>query len=555
MKRKILKSALLTTIGTALLFTLLIIMLLMRFLTQQAYENMEVNLYQINTSMRREADSIDFLSSLSADGFPLRVTLIAPDGSVLFESGSASDSMDNHMDREEIREAAETGYGESYRLSLTLNRQSYYAALRLEDGRFLRLSETRNNVLGLLAGILAFILPCLLLVCIAAAAAALLLTRRIVQPINALNLDAPEHNSIYPELQPLLSRMTAQNRSIQEYISTLNARRNEFNAITSGMAEGLIVMNTQGAVLSINHSAARIFQAEFAEGMNVRSLSSDEEFTRTFQTALQGHRAEGLLEKGGRYYRLLVNPVSDSGHFTGLVALIPDITDNYLAEQNRREFTANVSHELKTPLTSIVGCAEIMKSGIAAREDWDGLVECIYKEGSRMIRLVEDILRLSRLDSGALFGDREIVDLQLLAREIAGRFEAAAAQKGVEIRVLGESAPMTASRQMTEEILSNLIGNAVKYNREGGRVWVETRRGDRFAVVSVRDNGIGIAPEYQERIFERFFRVDKSRSKEHGGTGLGLSIVKHAVQRMGGAISLRSEPDKGTEISVKFPCE
>lgn len=559
LRKKILRSALLTTIGTALLFTLLIMMLLFRFLTEQTYDSMEASLYQINTSMRREADPVDYLRSLTAEGFPLRVTLIGADGCVDYESGypgagsQIDDPMDNHMDRAEIRTAAQDGYGEASRLSLTLNQQSYYAALRLEDGSFLRLSEMRNNVIGLLSQMLMFILPALLLVCAGAACMAIWLTKGIVRPINALNPDSPEHSRIYPELQPLLNRMIAQNRSIQEYILALNARRNEFDTITAGMAEGLIVLNTEGGVLSINRSAQRIFHAENAEGMSIMELSSDEAFLSTFRTALNGLRAQGMLEVEGRYYRLLVNPVYDSGHYTGLVAIMLDITDNYLAEQNRREFTANVSHELKTPLTSIAGYAEIMKSGIAAREDWQELIECIYKEASRMIRLVEDILHLSKLDSGACYGDREAIDLYPLAQEIAQRFEAAAAAKAVAIRVLGGSACLTASRQMLDEILANLISNAVKYNREGGRVWVEIRQKEGLAIASVRDNGIGISPEHQERIFERFFRVDKSRSKAYGGTGLGLSIVKHAVQQLGGTIQLRSALGEGTEISVSFP--
>lgn len=566
LRKKILRSALLTTIGTALLFTLLIMMLLFRFLTEQTYDSMRVSLYQINTSMRREEDAVDYLRSLTEEGFPLRVTLIGADGGVDYESGQPGDAdepagggidgpMDNHMDREEIRAAAQDGYGESSRLSLTLNQQSYYAALRLEDGSYLRLSETRNNVIGLLSQMLMFILPALLLVCAGAACMALWLTRGIVRPINALNPDSPEHSRIYPELQPLLDRMIAQNRSIQEYILALNARRNEFDTITAGMAEGLIVLNTEGGVLSINRSAQRIFHAEKAEGMNIMELSGDEAFLGTFRTALNGLRAQGMLEMDGRHYRLLVNPVYDSGHYTGLVAIMLDITDNYLAEQNRREFTANVSHELKTPLTSIAGYAEIMKSGIAAREDWQELIECIYREASRMIRLVEDILHLSRLDSGACYGDRETIDLYPLAQEIAQRFEAGAAAKSVTIRVLGGSACLTASRQMLDEILSNLISNAVKYNREGGKVWVEIRRKEGLAIASVRDNGIGISPEHQERIFERFFRVDKSRSKAYGGTGLGLSIVKHAVQQLGGSIRLRSALGEGTEISVSFPVD
>lgn len=554
MKKKILRSALSTTLGTALLFTVLIAVLLFSFLTDQAYDSMKVNLYQINTSMRREADPVDFLSSLSEEGFPLRITLIDPDGGVLYESNSGG-SAENHMDRDEIRQAAEEGYGVSSRFSLTLNQQSYYAALRLEDGRILRLCETRNNVLDLLLSLLVYIFPSLLLVLAFASFTAVVLTKRIVAPINALDLDHPERNSIYPELQPLLTRMKAQSRSIQEYISTLDSKRIELESITSGMAEGLILLNTAGQILMMNRSARRILHCESAEGAHILSVSDDPEFVRVFQGALPGRHCDGLLEIDGSFYQLHVNPVYDSGHFTGLVAFIPDVTDHYLAEKNRRDFTANISHELKTPLTSIVGCAEIIKGGIAAQEDWPELVDCIHREGVRMTRLVEDILHLSRLDSGAFYGENAQIDLHTVAQEIIARFGETAHSKNVSIRLLGGSAQIEAPRRLVDEIIANLIDNAVKYNRDGGRVWVETSVSGRNALIAVRDDGIGVAPEDQPRIFERFFRADKSRSKETGGTGLGLSIVKHAVQRLGGTIRLRSTPGKGTEITVRFPGE
>lgn len=556
MKKKILRSALSTTLGTALLFTVLIVALLFSFLTRQAYDSMAVNLRQINTSMRREPDPVDFLAALSADGFPLRITLIGSDGGVLYESDPVG-SNENHMNREEILQAADQGYGEASRFSLTLNQQSYYAALRLADGSILRLCETRNNVLNLLASLLVYIIPLLLLVLAFASVAALLLTKRIVAPINLLDLDHPERNSIYPELQPLLSRMKAQSRSIQEYISTLDAKRIELESITSGMAEGLILLNTRGQILMLNRSARRIFRCEAAEGAPILSLSDDPEFTRVLQGALQGQgrHCDGLLEIDGRFYQLHVNPVYDSGHFTGLVAFVPDVTDHYLAEKNRRDFTANISHELKTPLTSIVGYAEIMKGGIAQMEDWPELIDCIHREGVRMTRLVEDILHLSRLDSGAFYGSSEPIDLHAAAQEILPRFAEAARLKHVSVKLLGGSAVIHAPRQLVDEIIANLVDNAVKYNRDGGRVWVETSAAGSTCAIAVRDDGIGIAPEDQPRIFERFFRADKSRSRETGGTGLGLSIVKHAVQRLGGSIRLSSAPGRGTEITVQFPAE
>ena len=554
MKAKILRSALATTLLTALLFTILVSVLLLGFFTSQTRRELEQDVRQLAVALNRDDDPVQQLRTLADAGFSSRLTLIGPDGTVLYDSVSDPAYMDNHLAREEIQQALQQETGLSTRYSFTLSQLTYYTAARLDNGAFLRMSETRSSIFTMLNSLMYYLIPALILLCCIASAVAIWLTRRIVAPINALNLDAPQHSSVYPELKPLLTRMAAQNRSIQEYISALDAKRNEFETITSGMAEGLILMNTGGKVLMMNRSACRIFGVKDAEGKPILEISREEEFIRTFSAAMLGRRSEALLRTGGRIYRLLVSPVYDSGHFSGLFALIPDITDNYLAEQNRREFTANVSHELKTPLTSIAGYAEIMSLGIAPREDWQSLAQSIHKESCRMIQLVEDILHLSRLDSGALYADKEEIDLSALAYESAGRLEAAAEKKGVRIHVTGESACIHASRRMTEEIIFNLIDNAVKYNREGGFVQIETHRENNTAVISVQDNGIGISPEDQQHIFERFFRVDKSRSKATGGTGLGLSIVKHALQRLGGSIEIDSTPDVGTKITVRIPC-
>lgn len=553
MKKKILRSALTTTLLTALLFTLLSCILLLGFFQNQIVRELEQDVKQLAIALNRDDDPVQQLQTLVDGGLTGRLTLIGKDGTVLYDSVSNPAYMDNHLTRDEIQQAKEEGYGLSSRYSFTLSSLTYYSAVRLDSGAYLRMSETRSSIFSMLNSLMTYLIPALVVICLIASAVAILLTQQIVAPINAINLDAPERSSIYPELRPLLGRMAAQNRSIQEYIGALAAKSNEFKTITSGMSEGLILMNTGGEILMMNSSACRIFGTDDAEGKSILKISREGAFTRAFTAALQGRHSEEILQRGGRFYRLLVSPVYDSGHFSGLFALIPDITDHYLAEQTRREFTANVSHELKTPLTSIAGYAEIMAGGIAPKEDWQGLIECIHRESTRMIRLVEDILHLSRLDSGALYGDCEEIDLPALAREIVLRFESAAEKKGVSITVTGENAAITASRRMTDEILSNLIDNAVKYNREGGSVLVELGTDRNMAVFSVQDSGIGISQEDQQRIFERFFRVDKSRSKATGGTGLGLSIVKHAVQRMGGSIHIDSAPDAGTKITVSLP--
>lgn len=553
MKTKILRSALATTLLTALLFTILASVLLLSFFTAQTRRELEQDVKQLALALNSSSEPDQQIMKLVGSGYSSRLTLIDGDGTVLYDSISNPAYMDNHLDREEIQQAAETGSGFSSRYSFTLSTLTYYTAVRLDSGAFLRMSETRSSVFSMLNQLMTYLVPALALICGLAAAVAIWLTRRVVAPINNLNLDAPEHAVIYPELQPLLARMTAQNRSIQEYIGQLDARRNEFESITSGMAEGLILMNTRGEILTMNRSACRIFGVSAAEGMNILDISKDADFTSAFTAALQGRHCEELLRMGGRVYRLLVSPVFDSGHFTGLFALIPDITDHYLAEQNRREFTANVSHELKTPLTTIAGCAELMAVGIAPQADWQGLAESIHRESSRMIRLVEDILHLSRLDSGALYADREEIDLLALADETIRRFVNAARNKNVSMELTGRTLVISASRQMLEETLSNLIDNAIKYNREDGHVRVEVLAEGKMALLRVSDNGIGIAPGDQPHIFERFFRADKSRSKDTGGTGLGLSIVKHAVQHMDGSIDLSSSPGVGTTITVKLP--
>ena len=556
MKRKILSSILGCVIFTAVAFSLLVCVLLVEYFQNQTRTELARDLNQISAAINHNADPIAYLEALDKSGLMERMTLVSEAGTVLYDSRSDALQMENHLDREEIRMAAEDGYGSSVRYSDTLRRQTIYYAIRLENGNILRIADTQNSAVGILSSLsdfTSYFSFALLLTCIVFSLVGVRMTHQIVKPINELNLDVPEQSDIYPELQPLLQRMAHRSLSIQEYIRTINARHVEFDTITANMAEGLIVTSTEGTMLSINRSAEQIFGMQNALGRSILELSDDPAFQETLRTALRGKQARRRLEMDGKCYQLHVNPVFDSGHFTGLVALVPDITDQYLAEKNRREFTANVTHELKTPLTSIVGYAEIMKSGIADTKDWKDLVECIHKEGSRMIRLVEDILYLSRLDSGAVYGRPEETDLAALVEEIIVRLQPAAVQKSVRISFNSEALTMCCLRRMTEEMISNLIDNAIKYNHEGGSVAVSLRRDGQNALICVEDSGIGIAPADQPYVFERFFRADKSRSKATGGTGLGLSIVKHAVMYMDGSIDLESTPGKGTKITVRLP--
>ena len=556
MKRKILTSILGCVIFTAVAFSLLVCVLLVEYFQDQTRTELARDLNQISAAINHNADPIAYLEELNESGLVERMTLVSNKGTVLYDSQTDAMRMENHLDREEIRMAAADGYGSAVRYSDTLSRQTIYYAIRLENGNFLRIADTQSSAVGIfssLSDFTSYFSFALLITCIVFSLVSVRMTHQIVKPINELNLDVPEQNDIYPELQPLLKRMAHQSLSIQEYIRTINARHVEFDTITANMAEGLIVTSPEGKMLSINRSAKKIFGARKAVGRGILELSGNPVFQETLRTALRGKQVSRRLEMDGKCYQLHINPVFDSGHFTGLVALIPDITDQYLAEKNRREFTANVTHELKTPLTSIVGYAEIMKSGIADIKDWKDLVECIHKEGSRMIRLVEDILYLSRLDSGAVYGKPEELDLAALAREIIARLQPAAERKNVRVSFSGETLTLFCLRHMTDEMISNLIDNAIKYNREGGSVAVSLQSDGRHALICVEDSGIGIAPADQPYVFERFFRADKSRSKATGGTGLGLSIVKHAVMYMDGTIDLESTPGKGTKICVRLP--
>lgn len=553
MRKRILHNMLAQIACTAFVFTLISVIVLVNVFSKQSARELERSLIFISTGVERDEDPISFLKSLKEGGMSERLTLIAADGTVLYDSEGDPKSMDNHLSRAEIQAASQSAVGVSLRFSPTLRSQTRYYALKLSDGSYLRLSDTRSGILDWMLGLSGWFVTALIFVCAGAAALSLHITRKIVQPINALNLDLPDESSVYPEIQPLVRRMIQQNHSIQEYIRALKARKLEFEAITAQMEEGLILLNPKGEVVFINHSASALFKAPDAEGCSMLSLCDEPAFTEAFHTALGGRHTDVVLRLDDRYQRLHIHPVSDSGHFTGFMALIVDISEQVLAEQNRREFTANVSHELKTPLTSIVGYSEIIKSGIADEKDWQSLVSHIYDEASRMMRLVEDILHLSRLDSGELHGNAETIELLGLVREIARRFDVAAEKQNVAITVSGKQAYILANRHSADEIIANLIDNAVKYNREGGRVEVHVSQQHASVLLNVKDTGIGIPAEYQDRVFERFFRVDKSRSKATGGTGLGLSIVKHAVALLGGSVRMESVPNKGTDIQISFP--
>lgn len=498
-----------------------------------------------------ECSGKTYLKALEGESY--RLTWIAPSGEVLFDSQADESSMENHAQREEVRQALETGEGQSSRYSSTLLEKTIYYAKRLTDGSVLRISISRATAGVLVMGMLQPMLVVLAAALILALVLAKRISARIVAPLNRLDLEKPLENDTYEELSPLLTRINQQRRQIDAQLRTLQQKKDEFAQITASMNEGLVLMNEKGTVLSINPAARALFHAEpDCVGQDFLTVERSHEISCAIRRALEEGHAELRVERGGREYQLDISRIESEGTVIGAVLLAFDVTEQAFAERNRREFTANVSHELKTPLQSIMGSAELIENGLVKQEDMPRFVGHIRKEAARLVTLIEDIIRLSQLDEGGEL-PFEPVDLKKLAEEASASLASAAAEKQVTIRVHGDDRQITTVRRLASEIIYNICDNAVKYNREGGSVDVTIDGTAHGAVVTVQDTGIGIPPEHQSRVFERFYRVDKSHSRQSGGTGLGLSIVKHAVQYLGGRIELESQPGKGTTMRVHFP--
>lgn len=495
----------------------------------------------------------DYFSSLPNGDF--RITWIASDGSVLYDTDAKAATMENHLNRTEVQEALQNGHGESTRYSHTLMEKMLYSTQLLPDGTVVRVSMSQDTALSFLLRMLQPIIAVLLLALVLSGLLAARVSKQIVRPLNALNLDDPLSNDTYEELSPLLTRIEHQHRQIDEQLAELHRRQEEFSVITDSMSEGLTLLNAGGTILSMNKSAARLFGAdETAVGKDILTVNRSLPLQELLQQALRGARAETALDLPGGKYQMTASPVMNSGSADGIVLLIFEITERSRAEQMRREFTANVSHELKTPLHSISGCAEIMKNGLVKPADMPQFIDQIYNEAQRLIVLVDDIIRLSRLDEGTEENlPKESVHLLASAQEVAARLTSYAASRRITLSVSGDDAVISGIPQLVGEILYNLADNAIKYNREGGKVEITVTGRPHDVLLSVSDTGIGIPKEHQNRIFERFYRVDKSHSKEIGGTGLGLSIVKHAAMLHGASIEVKSAPGKGTCVTVRFP--
>lgn len=512
---------------------------------------------QLKTQTDLAAQGIEHEGSTYFDGLDseeLRITWIDKNGKVLFDNKTDASSMENHLEREEVRQAVENGYGKSSRYSETLTEKSLYSAKKLSDGSVLRLSVSQYSVLTLFLGMLRPVLIIALLAVVLALLLAYRLSKNIVTPLNKLNLDSPLSNKVYEELSPLLKRMDAQQRQLKHQSEELKRKREEFETATENMSEGLIILNEKGVILSINRAAAKMLGlSEDSVGKGIFSEKTSVNLKEPTQIALSGKNTEEVFALRDGNCQLLANPVSTDGKVTGAALLVLDVTEKERAEQMRREFTANVSHELKTPLQTISGYAELLANGMVADKDKTAFSEKIYGEAQRMIRLIEDIIKLSNLDEGAVELTRETVDLYVTAENTVRSLLPAAKKANVTLSLNGENAEIYGIPQLLTAVVYNLCDNAIKYNKDGGTVFVNVKNNAENIVLSVRDTGIGIPKEQQERIFERFYRVDKSHSKEVGGTGLGLSIVKHAAKLHDVKITLESEVGKGTEITVIFP--
>lgn len=500
-------------------------------------------------SVEQQGD--DFLKRLSPDHY--RITWINTQGNVIYDTRTDAESLENHADRTEIKQALKDGYGESIRYSSTLLEKTIYCAQRLTDGSVLRISVSRATIGVLMLGILQPILIVLIAALVLSGMLAKRLSKRIVEPLNSLDLEHPLDNDSYEELSPLLNRINRQHNQITAQMRELKKRTDQFAQITASMNEGLVLLDNRGCILSINPAAIEIFGAEpSCVGQGFLSVDRSHDMSVAIQAALKDGHSEIHASRKGLIYQFDISRIAADGETAGVVILAFDITEKETAEQNRREFTANVSHELKTPLQGIIGSAELIENGMVKPEDMSRFVGHIRLEAQRLVTLIGDIIRLSQLDEG---GDmpRENIDLLSVASAVADDLLPSADGQGISIAVKGSPANVYGVKRLLYEIVYNLCDNAIKYNRQGGSVKISTVSEGGFSSVTVSDTGIGIAPEYQNRIFERFFRVDKSHSKSSGGTGLGLSIVKHAVQYHHGKIELTSAPGKGTSINVSFP--
>ena len=552
MRKKIFKNMCLLALVTILLSSLLVT--IVYYANSDARMKSEVREETRFVRGAVELSGQDYLATV--ENTANRITLIDTDGTVLYDNQADPATMENHSDREEFQEASTAGAGEATRISDTIAEQTFYYAVKLQNGQVLRVAATTDSVFAAVLAVLPWILGVEVLVAVCTVLFSNFLTKKIVAPINRLDLDHPADNEIYDELSPLLGKISRQNEVIAQQMKSLREKQEEFTSITENMSEGFLVLDNNTDILSYNTSALRLLGAEAVPAeshVSALALNRSAGFRSAVDGALAGKRSEQLVRQGGRCCQVMANPVLRDGEVEGAVVVILDITEREERENLRREFTANVSHELKTPLTSISGFAEIIKNGIVKPEDIPRFAGNIYEESQRLVTLVDDILNLSRLDEADVQLEREDFDLSSLARDVAGRLKASAKKNGVVITVIGDKAEINGVKSIVDEMVFNLMDNAVKYNKQNGRVTVTVDSSSDGTALTVTDTGIGIPQADVDRVFERFYRVDKSHSKEIGGTGLGLSIVKHGAAFHNAKVSLQSTEGEGTTVRLVFP--
>ena len=553
MTRKIFQSMIAVVVSVLLLSLALITGVLYEHFESAMLDQMRTTASFVEQGVKE--DGMKYLDEMSSS--QCRITWIEADGTVKFDNRSDPSTMENHADRAEVKEALENESGTSIRRSSTLSEHTLYYAKRMQDGTVLRLAMSQRSVLFLMGGMISPVVFIFLAACALAGVLSYRVSKKIVKPLGSIDLQHPEQVETYDELSPFLQRIAAQNREIRSQMEEIRKQQQEFSMITENMSEGLFVVDRNYQILSYNRSAVRIFgMAPESVPENLLAVNRSEGFRSVVDSALKGRHAQENLELDGRVYQIIASPVcqqEDALDLVGAVILTLDVTEKEAQEQYRREFTANVSHELKTPLTSISGIAEIIRNGIVRPEDIPHFAGKIYDESQRLITLIGDIIKLSRLDENQVPMERESVDLLETARDVVQQLASVARKNGVTLVTNGSHGVVNGVRQVLGEMVYNLCENAVKYNRPGGRVWVDVRQAADHVELSVQDTGIGIPAAEQGRIFERFYRVDKSHSKAVGGTGLGLSIVKHGAALHHAAIHVDSEPGEGTAITLTFP--
>lgn len=548
MSHKIFKSTMVVAIAVFLATVLLILGALYNY-----FGSIQRNQLQsaLNLAVQGvEKSGIDYLENIQLN--QERMTYIDTDGHVLFDSSVSAQKLENHADREEVKEAMEIGKGESSRFSKTLTSENLYYAKKLKDQKILRISTSRMTMISIVLSMLQPVLIVLLATLALAWVLAKRMVNRIVQPLNELDLSKPLENEAYDELAPLLTKIDSQEKKIKEQVDALGNQKNEFESVISHMKEGLALLDRNNKILSINKAALQFFSTnESIIGKDFLDMERNLEMNQWLEEAKKYGSKDEVIERFGKEYAIDITSIQEDGQKDGLVILVQDISDKLLAEKSRKEFTANVSHELKTPLHSIMGRAELMENKMVREEDVPNFARDIRQEATRLVGLIEDVLHLSKMDEKSTF-KQETISLKEIVDQQVSNLQDLSNQHGIQLEVEGKDIQFQSVKSLVEEIVHNLIENGIKYNKEQGKVMIHYGLDQQTPFFEVQDTGIGIPKDQLERVFERFYRVDKSHSKEIGGTGLGLSIVKHAAEYLQAKISIQSEEEQGTTVRVNF---